>query len=428
MRKTIPNLKLGEGIEKLKISQRNIEIIEKVKDDVRNDGIKEQSVRDKYGTPLRKIAYILDKDFDKCVREDLKKLNGWINTCSWGWDTKEKSRIAIRRLYRILYDTDENPEIVKDIKTPKKDRRKPKPEMPKKMIKTNQEIDKLIPYFKNNRDKLHLAINWNTGARCVEIRTSKWGQLYLKDGNLKIEFETAKNSGDTEKRSVLLHYALPYIHRWKQEYKEHFGIEKDEDLNDLYIFRKFNDKENKSLGQQYFIKVYKEVGEKSGLKFLTPKLFRKYFLSRMQREGVPDAIIKKLVGHSKDSRQLSHYSFHDEDDCDKALLRVEGMQEEHTEKPKPSIIKCKRCFKENKIKNEFCEFCGFGLTENAFIKSEEKHKTDIQNFKLEMDKKFSYMQEILLISSKPNKTREDYERLREIGEEISGKKIELIYD
>lgn len=378
MRDGIPDLKKGEGIEKLEISKKNLKIIDKVAADVRTDGILEKSIRDKYTTPLRILAYIQNKDFDKCNRGEIKNLNGWINNSKYGWYSKEKMRIALKRLYRVLKKTDENPEIVKDVKPPKKDKKKPKTKMPDYLIKTNEEMNKIIPKLNSNRDKFHAALKWNTAARDVEVDNAKFRQIKETDGKLKIEFENAKNSGDDEDRKVLLHYCLPYYHRWKQEYKEMFGIKKDDELKDKYIFRKFNGK-NKPLGHAYWLKVYKQLGKKVGIDNLTPKLFRKYVISRWQREGIPDALIKKMVGHSKDSRQLTHYSFHDDEACDSALLRIEGDKTKIKKSiPKPSIIKCIRCEKENKIDNDFCEFCGFGLSEEAIINQDLDTKKKIK--------------------------------------------------
>ena len=98
LNQNVPDLKLGEGIGKLKISVRNMELIEEFLNELRCQNTSEQTVKDKYRSPLITMAFVLNMDFDKAKREDIKKLNVWISTTSrYEYYRKENLRIATVR-------------------------------------------------------------------------------------------------------------------------------------------------------------------------------------------------------------------------------------------------------------------------------------------------------------------------------------------
>ena len=99
-----------------------------------------------------------------------------------------------------------------------------------------------------------------------------------------------------------------------------------------------------------------------------------------------------MSGHSKNSRAIEHYSFHDENECSRHLLRIEGkIQEEIKVVEECPILQCKRCNKENISKNETCEFCGYPLNEKSIINQEVKKNDEIEKLK----ESVSAMQELL---------------------------------
>jgi len=396
MRIKLPELRLGEGIDKLNIdiSKQTLDKLEEFFEDLRKEGSIEQNIKDKFRSSLFIIAYVINMNLHKATREDCKNINAWINNSKYGYYRRENLRIALKKVFRFWKGTGtNNPEEVWDVIRPRNEK-KPKPQKPKRLVRTNEEVDKIINSINNNRNKLYLALLWGTAGRPVEIETCKFKQIYEFNGQLIIDLNTAKKSGDEDDRKIILVYALPYYHRWKAEFKEIFGIKKDDDLRDMYVFRKFpqydKDKlkstnKNKYVCHAYYNNLFNEIGRKLDIPQFTPKIFRKWAISRWERLGVPYALIKKMSGHSKNSRAIEHYSFHDEEDCHSQLLRIEGYEEKtETIKEIPPIIKCKRCNKENKSKNEVCEFCGFGLTEEVIVKQQLKRDSEIKELKQSM--------------------------------------------
>ena len=96
-------------------------------------------------------------------------------------------------------------------------------------------------------------------------------------------------------------------------------------------------------------------------------MFRKYAISRWQRLGIPEAIIKKMSGHSKRSTAIAHYSYHEQEDIDSAVLKMNGIKKKETAKENYNPIKCSRCYIENIPAAENCENCGFPLTQKGLV-------------------------------------------------------------
>lgn len=401
MRPLPKNRKLGQGIKDLSISETNKKLIDLVENEVRKDSITEQSINDKYRSSLWILAYVLNKDFTTADDEDNIKLAEWISNSDYSLDRKKQFRLAIRKLHKVINrDKKLDKKVLIDskfkeiFKTPKqetKEKQRSRPKRPRFMIETNEQADNVTNKFNNNRDKFHFSFKINTAGRDIEIDLSYWNQFFYSNGELKVRLDTAKLSGDEDDRIIPLHYALPYFHRWRQEYKERFGLtDKDLDEGNYYVFRKFNDIENKPLNHAYWLKVYNEVGKKLNLPIkFNPKLTRKFAISRWINLGIPEQLIKKMSGHSKDSSVLSHYSFHDENQCSDWLRKVEGIDKKEVIETKSPIIKCIRCKLENRSASENCEFCGFPLTETSIINFTNQQKInsdkEINSLKLQIE-------------------------------------------
>ncbi len=403
MRVNIPELRLGEGIDKLLpyISKKCQKKLDEVYDTLRKEGLTEQNIKDKYRSTLIILSYVANMDLHKAKKEDCRELTAWINNSKYGYYRRENLRIALKKAFKvwkgegIFY-----PKEVMYVIKPKTEK-KPKPKMPKRLIKEHEEVDEIIEKVGNNRDKLNVALKWNSGGRPTEVDNAKFKQIYEVNGQLIIDLDTAKESGDEEDRKIALHYALPFYHRWKAEYRERFSIDRNKDLDDMYIFRKFpeydkdkkkNIDKNKPLGNGHYNRLFKKIGEELKIPEFTPKMFRKWAISRWERKGIHHSLIKKMSGHAKSSTAIEHYSFHQQDECFSELNRIEGIiDKKEVVIEKPPIIKCKRCAKENKSKNEHCEFCGFGLTEEAIINQQDKRDSEMKDLKIAMKEELENM-------------------------------------
>ena len=206
-------------------------------------------------------------------------------------------------------------------------------------------------------------MRFECAARGCEIEEFKWDNIITFEGITKVRIDTAKNSGDWSDRTIPLINCLPYLHRWKRQYIEIFG----EDLHGMHIFRKRTDKNNEKIGHQYYWQCCKDLRGPSGINDLTPKHFRKYGISRWQRLGISEALIKVMAGHSKNSGAIIHYSYHEQEDIDNAVMKMNGIKIKEKVKEGSATIKCSSCFNNNVAAAQTCENCGFPLTQEGLM-------------------------------------------------------------
>ena len=114
-----------------------------------------------------------------------------------------------------------------------------------------------------------------TGLRPWEAQRLKWTDVNLEAGVIAVRAEIAK---DGEDRFTF----------FPRSFSDEFAFLKRMGLKPLEIS-----------GLQH--KMH-EVGCK-----LTPKMFRKFFIQRMELLGVPRGVVKRLIGHRPSDIYESHY-------------------------------------------------------------------------------------------------------------------------
>jgi len=373
--------KLGEKIqETIQISKSELKQIDLVVKKLKKAKYTKQTIQGKYKTPLIILRDKLKTDFLKANKEDIMKLNEWISSSDYSKSRKRQLRTAIRFAYLVWFkmiDADEDLEIIKPIRILKLERINNKNIKSykiklDKLIKTNQELkEKILDNLRDDRDKFYFALRFESGGRCCEMESLKWDNLFEADEIMKVRIITAKNSGDEPEREIPLINCLPYLNRWKRQYIEVFGS----DLKGKYIFRKKTDKKNEPIGHGYYSKICRGLKEVSNIEDLCPKYFRKYAISRWQRENIPEALIKKMSGHSKNSKAISHYSYHEQEDVDNAVMKMNGIKKKGAVKENHEPIKCSKCFNYNVANTEECEVCSFPLNQKGLLSYEDKTKS-----------------------------------------------------
>ncbi len=364
---------LGKKItDDVNISKTELKKIDEVLERLRVEGYTEQTIQGKYRTPLIQLRDELKKNFLKATKKDIRELNELIGFSDYSISRKRQFRTALRFAYLVWLkkiDADELPKILLPLKLLRSEIKRNKDIKPYKinldeLIRTSEELkEKILNNLRDDRDKFYFALRFECAARGCEIEELKWNNIITFEGITRVRINTAKNSGDEKTREIPLISCLPYLHRWKRQYIEIFG----EDLNGMHIFRKRTDKNNEKIGHQYYWQCCKDLRGPSGINDLAPKYFRKYGISRWQRLGISEAIIKVMSGHSKNSRAIIHYSYHQQEDVDNEIMRINGVKKKEAVKETHNPIKCSKCFNENVAAAETCENCGFPLTQEGLM-------------------------------------------------------------
>jgi len=373
---------LGQKIEDtVKISKSELKKIDEVVQRLRLERYTENTIRDKYKTPLMIVRDKLGVDFLKAKKQDIRKLNEWISFSDYSINRKGQLRSSLKYAYLVWLnkiDDDEPPRLILSIKMLSAERKLNKNIKPykiklDKLIRTPEQLkEKILDNLREDRDKFYFSLRFECGARCCEAEEFKWENIFESENITKVRIKTAKNSGDEEDRTIPLLNCLPYLNRWKRQYMELFSIKSEAELKEHYVFRKKTDKENKPICHAYYSKLCRKLRGVTGINDLSPKMFRKYAISRWQRLGIPEAIIKKMSGHSKRSTAIAHYSYHEQEDVDSAVLKMNGIKKKETAKENYNPIKCSRCYNDNIPTAENCEVCNFPLNQKGLISYEDK--------------------------------------------------------
>ncbi|TGC10641.1 tyrosine-type recombinase/integrase [Methanolobus halotolerans] len=117
------------------------------------------------------LARWMDVDFEDATKDDIYALIGEIEKRDFSDYTKYDYKVCIKKFYRWIYDTNEDPEFTKWIK-PSVNKKNFK--LPEELL-TEADIKEMILAADHPRDKAIVALFYDTGARSSEI------------GNLKIK-------------------------------------------------------------------------------------------------------------------------------------------------------------------------------------------------------------------------------------------------
>ena len=329
---------------------------------------------------LIKFADLIELEFEKATKDDITRAWNLIYSSNEVTvKTKQDEYVHIRQAFKHWFGEDEEfPKIVRGMKRPKM---KGKLKLPQKMP-SEQLIYKAIKLCQNNRDKLFIAFpGLDSGTRPIETRYLKWIDLYKDEHGYYFKVKTAKNSGDTEFRSIRIIYSEPYLLDWMQSYP-------GDTTGSNYVFCNLHNP-NQQMSSNSVTSLFKRLKKKLGTntKF-TAYTLRHATLTRLSKNpNAPVALIKKLAGHSTNSNVLGEYLHFDDDDVKLMQLSVSGKVKDRDQKSfelKKKPVICPHCKKSNPFDREICGFCNFALSQNRLVEVEEL-RLSINKFKQELE-------------------------------------------
>lgn len=155
----------------------------------------------KYFYYCRTISKILGKDFAQSTKEDIKNLllkvedaKAEDGNSKYKGETKRDIRICLKLLYRFLTNTEEGyPEIVSWIKAGAKNNK----QTPRSQILEPNDVEKLIATSQDLREKLTIALLFQTGARITELMSLRIKDIMLSNGRLLVTLVNFKTNGQT---------------------------------------------------------------------------------------------------------------------------------------------------------------------------------------------------------------------------------------
>ncbi len=371
MQKEFVKLGYRNGVENLKVTPRNRKFIKDFLEHM--NGYVSILRIGKYKHALYRFANLVEKDFDKLTKEEVRKAGGIINESEFSIKTKQDIITEVRTAFKHWFGEDEYfPKVVSGLKPPKqKDRLRLPDELPDEKM-----IYKMIKACNNSRDKFFIALIGLDGAlRPIEARNIRWKDIKRDKYGSFITIHTAKKSGDKETRTVRIIKSQPYYEEWNKDYPQ-------ERSDDNYLFVNFNDLGQFAQGS--ITDLFKRLKKKLNWKHkLSPYCLRHAFITQASKNPEwSQPILKKFIGHALASNTISEYQHFGDDDTKDAQLRVNGIVKDKSKREnerKP--VSCVKCKKSNEYDAEFCRFCNTPLSAIRLVESNDKIRTEMDEMK-----------------------------------------------
>ncbi|MFH1631020.1 MAG: tyrosine-type recombinase/integrase [Candidatus Aenigmatarchaeota archaeon] len=310
------------------------------------------------------IAKNIKKDFKECTKEDIIKVLGIIQKQKWSDKTKRNHKVAIKKLWRIIYDIDEKgiyPEAVRWLKTSRKNADKKLPEE----IITESDIVKLLESCGSVRDRLFISLLYETGARIGEILNIKIKHVVF-DQEKKTYYLML--NGKTGMRRIPIISSVPLL---TQQLNSHpMSTE-----SSLFLMRRSSGGNSTIPPLTYSAarKLLFDIRKKTDIKKpVNPHAFRHAAATRAARLGMSEQQMKMYFGWTGGSDMPAIYCHLSCRDLDGAVKKMFGIKDDEEITSQLGPRTCKRCQDINEPTSKFCKMCGSPLDLKIALELEQK--------------------------------------------------------
>jgi len=313
----------------------------------------------KYLYHLHRLALMLGKPFRQTTKRDLFSLVEQIERKSWADWTKHDYKVALKKFFRWLKQTDDYPDEVRWIKAKVKNANHKLPEE----VLTQEEIKRLAVTASNARDRAFIQVLYESGCRIGEflslrtksVQFDRYGAVLLVNGK-------------TGSRRVRIISSAPSLATWL----ENHPLRSNPEAPLWVILGTRNNHGLMSYGSTS--KLLKDLAERAGVKkAVNPHSFRHARATHLA-SSLTEAQLKEMFGWVQSSDMASTYVHLSGRDVDNALLRLQGIVQEDEEK-REQVLKvrgCQRCQESNDPVSKFCRRCGSPLDLKIALDLEEQ--------------------------------------------------------
>lgn len=299
------------------------------------------------------------KNFDEFNKSDIIDLVAELeshkyahSTKQYAHSTKQEMKITLRKFFKWLRGTEDYPEEVKWLKC---HRTLNNNKLPEDML-TEDEVKLLINTADNARDKALIAVLYDSGCRIGEL-------LSLKMKHVKFDYQSATIlvDGKTGMRRVRIIASAPYLKEWIDEHPH-----KDDPNAPLWIL----ENKNKELNHSDIKRVLRKIRKLSGIKKRINAHNFRHSRATFLADYLTDSQMKEFFGWVQSSKMASVYIHMSGKNLDKALFKLNGIENNENEKKEETDFKSKKCSKCGEISpptNKFCSKCGFVLDNETML-------------------------------------------------------------
>ncbi len=368
-----------ERVKEAKITPNNKQTILRFKDGCFAEGLSKRRIL-KYFPILIRIAFMLNKDFEKATKEDIEAVVGEIEKSDFTDWTKRDYKVGLKKFYRWLYKCcpGESPEVTKwlRIKTIKEG------SLRAETVLNEDDIQKMISTANSLRDRCLISLLLETGTRYHEFISLKKSSVQFAENG-----ESAKISIHSEKtfsRTITVVSSVPYLRLWIQ----HHPHKQRQDFY-LWVNTSNNNGDDQPLSYNALTTILKTIAKNAGVtKPHNPHAFR-HARATILSKILSEATLSKYMGWVLGTGMIRTYAHLNDQDVEDKILEAHNLKREKTNINKLNKP-CPRCRASNEIDADYCIRCwlplnvagdGNGLEKIEFVNKVMQKGFEKENFK-----------------------------------------------
>ena len=298
----------------------------------------------RYIQMLAKLSAMMGKPFQSATKDDIVRVVAKIEKSGYKDWTKQSYKIALKKFYKWLRDSDDYPPEVRWLKATGRRNSKLLPEE----LLTEDDVKRLAEAADNPRDRALVLVLYETGCRAGEILSLKIKHIRVDaDGVILIV------TGKTGMRRVKIYMSQTPLTEW---INNHPLRQDPEAPLWLSIGTKSH---NEQLTYEAFRATLKRLATRIEFKkAVNPHIFRHSRASFLAAR-IPEAAMDQYLGWVQGSKMAATYVHLSGRDVDAAMRKLQGLDDgEETDETKLKVRICPRCKEKNSPIGKFCSKCG----------------------------------------------------------------------
>ena len=301
----------------------------------------------KYLSTLRRIASLLNKQFEEVTKDDTIDFVAKIQQQDYSEWTKRDYKIILKRFYKWLRGCEE--EYPPEVRWIKAGHNIPNT-LEKKDLLTVDEIERIANSARNLRDKAFIWVYFESMRRLGEILTLKIGDVEFDElgARLLVNGKMGRDHG----RVIT---SVPLLSSWLNMHPLR------NDLNAPLWVTLGSKKTCKQLSYNAARSVLKDCAKRAGIKKRVWLYLIRHSRITPASKILPHSLLCATAGWKQNSRMPSVYIHLAGEDIDEAHCILNGTtrMEKKDERLKPLL--CQRCDGKNLPGSTFCNKCGAPL-------------------------------------------------------------------
>ncbi len=282
----------------------------------------------KYQGHINQIKTLIKKDYQKLTQKDLENI--LINIYNRGYknSTIRDYQIFLKKFFKWLG----RPKIIGWIKP-----KKVQYIITEQDVLTEHEINQMLESADNPRNKALIFFLFKSGTRPEEAQNTRIKDIVLTHiTGPQGDQHQGWNLNITKSKTLLR--VVPVIDE-AGILKAWIDIHPFKHNQDSYLWIRLDHFAcKKPLSNNAMLNILKRIGKTAGIKKkVLTKTFRKSYVTSMLRRGIPERVIKKLVGHSPHSTSLDNYALIVDSDLNQASIKLNQPLDQPSNKT-PMII------------------------------------------------------------------------------------------